>query len=210
MNQHLVLYDGECPLCIFQMRLLTWLDWCNALALIPLTDPRAQQAAPQFDREQLLAAMHCVTKDGRILLRHSVPMKDPSGVTRVWFFRDITLQERAFEALRSSESQQRAVMDAFPGYVAVIDARFVYRYVNQRQASLIGLDPADIVGRHMPDVIGEERFAEIVEGFIEGLKIGIFLNQIVKNERGILKVSHAEIDFGIDQPPGGGIGRDGP
>jgi len=66
VKKHLVLYDGECPLCIFQMRLLTWLDWFNALALIPLTDPRAQQAAPQLDREQLLAAMHCVAKDGRI------------------------------------------------------------------------------------------------------------------------------------------------
>ena len=66
MNQHLVLYDGECPLCVFQMRLLTWLDWFNALALIPFTDPRAQQAAPQIDREQLRAAMHCVAKDGRI------------------------------------------------------------------------------------------------------------------------------------------------
>jgi len=66
MNQHLVLYDDECPLCIFQMRLLTWLDWRNTLALIPLTDPRAQRAAPQLSREQLLAAMHCVAKDGRI------------------------------------------------------------------------------------------------------------------------------------------------
>ena len=66
MNQHIVLYDGECPLCIFQMRMLTWLDWLNALALVPLTDPRAQQAAPQLTREQLLAAMHCVTRDGRI------------------------------------------------------------------------------------------------------------------------------------------------
>jgi predicted DCC family thiol-disulfide oxidoreductase YuxK len=66
MNQHLVLYDDECPLCVFQMRLLTWLDWFNALALIPLADPRARQAAPQLDREQLLEAMHCVAKDGRI------------------------------------------------------------------------------------------------------------------------------------------------
>ena len=66
MNQHLVLYDGECPLCVFQMRLLTWLDWFNTLALIPLTDPRAQQVAPHLDREQLLAAMHCVARDGRI------------------------------------------------------------------------------------------------------------------------------------------------
>ena len=66
MTKHALLYDDGCPLCIFQMRVLTWLDWLNKLALIPLTDPRAQKAAPQLDREQLLAAMHCVTKDGRI------------------------------------------------------------------------------------------------------------------------------------------------
>jgi predicted DCC family thiol-disulfide oxidoreductase YuxK len=66
MKQTIVLYDGECPLCVFQMRLLTWLDWFNALSLVPLTDPRAQQVAPELTREQLLAAMHCVTRDGRI------------------------------------------------------------------------------------------------------------------------------------------------
>jgi predicted DCC family thiol-disulfide oxidoreductase YuxK len=66
MQQHLVLYDDECPLCVFQMRLLTWLDWFNVLALIPLSDPRAREAAPNVSREQLLAAMHCVAKDGRI------------------------------------------------------------------------------------------------------------------------------------------------
>ncbi|MEO6625173.1 MAG: EAL domain-containing protein [Burkholderiaceae bacterium] len=102
-----------------------------------------------------------ILKDGRIILRHSVPLKDQSGVTWVWSFRDITLQERAFEALRSSESQQRAVMDAFPGYVGVIDARFTYRYVNQRLADLMELSPAEMVGRSLRDLVGEERFAEI-------------------------------------------------
>jgi len=66
MNQHLVLYDGDCPLCVFQMRLLTWLDWFNVLALVPISDPRAQEAAPGVEAEDLRAAMHVVTRDGRI------------------------------------------------------------------------------------------------------------------------------------------------
>ena len=66
MNQHLVLYDDQCPLCIFQMKLLTWLDWLGKLALVPLTDPRAAEIAPQLSREELLEAMHCVSKNGRI------------------------------------------------------------------------------------------------------------------------------------------------
>jgi predicted DCC family thiol-disulfide oxidoreductase YuxK len=64
VKQHLVLYDHECPLCRFQMRVLTWLDWFGVLAIVPLNDPRAAQAG--ISREALDAEMHCVTKDGRI------------------------------------------------------------------------------------------------------------------------------------------------
>jgi predicted DCC family thiol-disulfide oxidoreductase YuxK len=66
VKQHLVLYDDQCPLCIFQMKLLTWLDWLGKLALVPLTDPRAAEIAPKLSREALLEAMHCVAKNGRV------------------------------------------------------------------------------------------------------------------------------------------------
>ncbi len=61
---HLVLYDDECPLCIFQMRVLTWLDWLHKLSLVPLSSERAREAAPTLTRESLLEAMHCVTENG--------------------------------------------------------------------------------------------------------------------------------------------------
>jgi predicted DCC family thiol-disulfide oxidoreductase YuxK len=66
MSQHVILYDGECPMCIFQMKVLSWLDWSHTLALVPLSDPRAQEIAPQLTREDLLEAIHCVTPEGRI------------------------------------------------------------------------------------------------------------------------------------------------
>lgn len=66
MTRHLVLYDNECPLCVFQMRMLSWLDWRNVLSLIPLSDPKAQEAAPQLRREDLIEALHCVTAEGKI------------------------------------------------------------------------------------------------------------------------------------------------
>jgi len=28
----IVLYDSDCPLCTFQMKLLTWLDWFNQVS----------------------------------------------------------------------------------------------------------------------------------------------------------------------------------
>ena len=66
MTKHILLYDGECPMCIFQMKVLSWLDWSGVLALVPLSDPRAQEIAPQLTREDLQEAIHCVTPDGRI------------------------------------------------------------------------------------------------------------------------------------------------
>jgi predicted DCC family thiol-disulfide oxidoreductase YuxK len=63
---HILLYDDTCPLCTFQMRLLTWLDWRNAFSLLPISHPRAAEIAPELEREQLLEAIHCVSTDGRI------------------------------------------------------------------------------------------------------------------------------------------------
>ncbi|MEI6350417.1 MAG: DUF393 domain-containing protein, partial [Verrucomicrobiota bacterium] len=56
----------ECPLCVFQMRLLTWLDWFNSVEMLPLSDPRVAAVAPELSREQLLEAIHCVANNGKI------------------------------------------------------------------------------------------------------------------------------------------------
>ncbi len=64
--RHVVLYDGECPMCTFQMRVLTWLDWFNAARLVPLSDPQVHSLVPWLGREDLMAAIHCVTPEGTI------------------------------------------------------------------------------------------------------------------------------------------------
>jgi predicted DCC family thiol-disulfide oxidoreductase YuxK len=61
-----VLYDAECSLCTFQMKLLTWLDWFGCIQLVPISNPRAQELAPNLTRDELLEAIHCVARDGRI------------------------------------------------------------------------------------------------------------------------------------------------
>jgi predicted DCC family thiol-disulfide oxidoreductase YuxK len=67
MAKHLVLYDDQCPLCVFQMKMLTWLDWLHVARVVPLSSPEAQAAAPSLQPEQLRAAMHVVTPDGTSL-----------------------------------------------------------------------------------------------------------------------------------------------
>jgi predicted DCC family thiol-disulfide oxidoreductase YuxK len=63
---HVVLYDGDCPLCTFQSRLITWLDWFNTVSLMPIADPRAHEIAPRLTRTDLHEAIHCVAKSGKI------------------------------------------------------------------------------------------------------------------------------------------------
>jgi len=64
--KHILLYDSDCPLCTFQSRLLSWLDWFHLVEMVPLKDPRAASLAPHLTREDLLEAIHCVTPDGLI------------------------------------------------------------------------------------------------------------------------------------------------
>jgi predicted DCC family thiol-disulfide oxidoreductase YuxK len=63
---HLVLYDDHCPLCVFQMKVLTWLDWLHVSRLVPLSSGEAQAAAPTVEPEDLRAALHVVTADGKL------------------------------------------------------------------------------------------------------------------------------------------------
>jgi predicted DCC family thiol-disulfide oxidoreductase YuxK len=65
-SRHLVLYDNECPLCTFQMKTLTWLDWFHRLQLAPIAHPIASEAAPHLTRDDLMEAIHCVTPEGRV------------------------------------------------------------------------------------------------------------------------------------------------
>jgi len=103
VKNHLVLYDDECPLCVFQMKLLTWLDWRNVAALVPLSSDRAREIAPQLDRETLRAAMHVVTADGKIhrgarcirFLALRMPLLVPLGLL-LWFPGVIWIAEHVY------------------------------------------------------------------------------------------------------------------
>ena len=63
---NVVLYDGDCSLCTFQSRVITWLDWFNTVSLLPIADSRAQEIAPRLTRTDLQEAIHCVARSGRI------------------------------------------------------------------------------------------------------------------------------------------------
>jgi predicted DCC family thiol-disulfide oxidoreductase YuxK len=65
-NRHTVLYDSDCPLCTFQMKMITWVDWYNRVRLVPTKAPEVAELAPHLTRADLDEAIHCITAAGAI------------------------------------------------------------------------------------------------------------------------------------------------
>ena len=104
---------------------------------------------------------HLHLVDGRVLLRRCIPARVGGRNLRVWSFRDITAEERALRLARSSEAEQRALLDAFPGLIARQNADLVYSYVNPPLAARLGLTPEQMVGKGVAEVLGPQRAAEL-------------------------------------------------
>ncbi len=118
MTKHCLLYDGECPMCIFQMKVLSWLDWFGVLALVPLSDPRAQEIAPQLRRENLLEAIHCVTPGGCVY----------RGARAIRFL-----------GMRLPLLVPLALVMWIPG--VIVPAEIIYRWVSRRRLLLSRIFP---------------------------------------------------------------------
>lgn len=76
---------------------------------------------------------------------------------------DVTAYFEAQQALHDSEAELRALLDALPGYIVVLDSNFAYTYVNEQFTTLIGTSRDDIVGRPVREILGEARSARIRE-----------------------------------------------
>ena len=70
-------------------------------------------------------------------------------------FADVTAYIEAQRALRSGQAELRALLDAFPGYIAVMDADHNYAYANDRVAALVGHPREELVGRPVREVLGD-------------------------------------------------------
>ena len=130
-----------------------------AYAMPQLVDPEAEtRRVAELIATNAVDEARVRLRDGRVLLRRCIPAALGQRTLRVWSFRDVTAEERAVQALQASEAELRALLGAFPGYIGAVDQDFVYTYVNERLAALLGRPAAAIVGRHVRDVIGEQRF----------------------------------------------------
>jgi PAS domain S-box-containing protein len=168
--------------------------WCriNGIARESILGRRAYEVAPQWVSPQRQQAVRLALEQGQTsvvrdtrstgqgLVRHLestyYPYGDERGRFVVIVTRDTTAQHLTMDALRASEAAQRAMLAAFPGYIAVIDVGGRFRYVNDRFAARLGRDASAIAGAYIPVVLGPARGRRVLESVDRALSEGMSLS----------------------------------
>ncbi len=109
-----------------------------------------------------------ITKDGRrVMLDLSTRLiyenGKPSAIQGI--ARDITERRQAELAIRSNELQLRVITNTIPVSITYIGADGILRFANRAFLEWVGKGPAEVVGRHISDVIGEEEYVQILPEF---------------------------------------------
>jgi PAS domain S-box-containing protein len=85
---------------------------------------------------------------------------------------DITARRRVEQALRDSEQQYRAIVDAANEGIWRLDKDARITFVNDRMAEMLGIAPTEMIGRHKWDFVFEEDVAAM-RGLFERRKQGV-------------------------------------
>lgn len=72
-------------------------------------------------------------------------------------------------ARRDADAQLRLVADAVPMIVAYVDRDYRYRFANAAYSSWFGLQPSEVIGRHVAEVIGTAAFDSVEPHMREAL-----------------------------------------
>ncbi|MDX2041360.1 MAG: DUF393 domain-containing protein [Acidobacteriota bacterium] len=115
-----VIYDGQCRICIGQMQILVRLDLTNRLTFLSLHDRRVAHRYPDLSFEELMKQMYVVDRKGQqhtgvLAVRHlsrrmpvlwllALPLHLP-GTLPIWqwFYRQIAEHRYRFGRMQCSE-----------------------------------------------------------------------------------------------------------
>ena len=94
---------------------------------------------------------------------HATPIYDAAGkhIGSIGMWTDISERKRTERALRDSEANLLALLDAFPGLIVELDSSLHYTYANDLVAALVGKPRDQIIGQHALAVMGEYRFGRV-------------------------------------------------
>ncbi len=178
----------------------------RALTQMEDADAFLQRVGYLYDHVQESSREEVQLKDGRFLDRYSAPVISDGGknLGRIWYFRDITIQKNAEEALRERERQLRTVADSVPGLIARLDADLRYLFCNRTYLDFLKLAPESIIGRTTADVLGRESYEATLPYLQQAL-----CGQAVTYEADIclptVGIRHLNVTYVPEFGPSGGV-----
>ncbi len=138
---------------------------------------------------------------------HSIPVELsvgslPHGDAHIAtaFLHDVS-ERLAFEqAIAAGEKRARMIADAMPALIAYIDRDLNYGFTNARYQSMVGLDPAAMIGHRVGEVLAPATYAQL-EGPIQQALSGASVQSeiVVDGPTGRVHfMAHFIPDFGAD------------
>jgi PAS domain S-box-containing protein len=99
-----------------------------------------------------------------VLLR-TAPVKDGDGrhVGNLGMMTDKSSSRLAEESLRKSEAQYRQIVENTSDGIIQVDESERLCFVNRRLAEMLGYEPSEMIGMYLPDLMGPESEARMVE-----------------------------------------------
>ncbi|MBI9041939.1 PAS domain S-box protein [Lutibacter sp.] len=93
-------------------------------------------------------------------LIRGIPMLNENGEILKWFgtCTDIEDIKQAEESIISTKKQLENISNSLPVFIAQCDATKYYKFVNEPYSEMFGLQPADIIGKHPKEILGEKAF----------------------------------------------------
>ena len=106
-----------------------------------------------------------LTKDGEIILcewNNTIRFDDRGRVVGAMSLGlDITERRRAETALLESEERLSLITNNLPVLIAYVDTNEIYRFANSEYTHWFGLQPSEIVGRELKDLLGDAGYLEV-------------------------------------------------
>ncbi len=129
--------------------------------------------AIRYDPEETIPGRSRSTDPQRWVSAVAYPLMDPGGRVRevVLVHQDITVRALAEEAIRRNEAWLQTVTDSLPALVGYVGRDLRYRFANRAYEEWFGVRPADVIGRSISEVLGEDDFRfrqERIEAVLSG------------------------------------------
>ncbi|MCB0208622.1 MAG: PAS domain S-box protein [Anaerolineae bacterium] len=124
------------------------------------------------DEEEMLTSYEneVITKTGevRTIAWNNVLLKDSNGsiTGTINSGLNITRRKAMETALQQTTHQLRVITDNLPGRISYVDHEQRMQFINQRYELLTGLPREQIIGHHVRDIVGSERY-EWAKPYIE-------------------------------------------